>query len=307
MAVVAEPEQQLAWEARQRPRAAIAAIVAGFLTLAGYLWAGLGLRDTPRAGFLESLANAFEPGPIGTQPSVKGAIFAYYDENALTIIGSATVRALALLALGWTVTFLAAATRARRPELLRLVVYLPVIGAALAAISTLAGAVGTIVAISDFLDGPRTVDAARDVGGGSLLITAEILGQIGPLALVAGLFLVTLNAMRVGLLTRFLGFLGIIAAVLTILPLMPLPVVQSFWLVGVGLLMLGLVRGGLPPAWRTGRAEPWPTAVEAAQRRRAAEDRKQGIVRPEPEPEPQPASAGRGHPSSKKRKRKRRD
>jgi hypothetical protein len=305
VAVVAEPEQQLAWEARQRPRAAIAAIVAGFLTLAGYLWAGLGLRDTPRAGFLESLANAVETGPIGTQPSVKGAIFAYYDENALTIIGSATVRAVALLALGWAVTFLAAATRARRPELLRLVVYLPIVGAALAAISTIAGAVGTISAISTFLDGPRTVDAARDVGGGSLLVTAEILGQIGPLALVAGLFLVTLNAMRVGLLTRFLGFLGIISAVLTILPLMPLPVVQSFWLVAVGLLMLGLVRGGLPPAWRTGRAEPWPSAAEAAQRRRAAEDVKQGIVRPEPDPQPVPA--GRAHPSSKKRKRKRRD
>jgi hypothetical protein len=305
VAVVAEPEQQLAWEARQRPRAAIAAVVAGVLTLAGYLWAGLGLRDTPPAGFLESLANAFEPGPVGTQPSVKRGIFAYYDEHAITIIGSAVVRAIALLALGWAITFLAAATRARRPEVLRLVVYLPLIGAALAALSTVAGAVGTISAISDFLDGPRTVDAARDVGGGSLLITAEILGQIGPLALVAGLFLVTLNAMRVGLLTRFLGFLGIISAVLTILPLMPLPVVQSFWLVGTGLLMLGLVRGGLPPAWRTGRPEPWPTSMEAAQRRRAAEDRKQGIVRPEPEPEPAPA--GGAHPSSKKRKRKRRD
>jgi hypothetical protein len=304
VAVTAEPEQQLAWEARQRPRAAIAAIVAGFLTLAGYLWAGLGLRDTPRAGFLESLTDAFKPGPIGTQPSLKTAIFEYYDEHALTIVGSATVRSIALLALGWAVTFLAVATRARRPELLRLVVYLPLVGAALAAVATVAGAVGTMLAISDFLDGPRTVDAAREVGGGSLLVTAEILGQIGPLALVAGLFLVTLNAMRVGLLTRFLGFLGIIAAVLTILPLMPLPVVQSFWIVGVGLLMLGSVPGGMPPAWRTGRAEPWPTAMEAAQRRRAAEDRKQGIVRPEAEPEAVPA--GRGRSSSKKRKRKRR-
>ena len=305
MAVAAEPEQQLAWEARQRPRAAAVAIVSGFLTLAGYLWAGLGLRDTPSAGFLESLANAFEPGPIGTQPSVKTSIFEFYDQHGLTIVGSATVRGLALLALGWAVTFLAAATRARRPETVRLVVYLPIVGGALAAASTLAGAIGTMTAISDFLDGPRTVDAARDVGGGSLLITAEILGQIGPLALVAGLFLVTLNAMRVGLLTRFLGFLGIIAAVLTILPLMPLPVVQSFWIVGVGLLMLGAVPGGLPPAWRTGRAEPWQSNQEvAAARRRAAAEKSGGA---EPAPEREPVPAGRAHPSSKKRKRKRRD
>ena len=305
MAVTAEPEQQLAWEARQRPRAAIAALVAAFLTMAGYLWAGLALRDTPRAGFLESLANALEPGPIGTRPSVKTPLFEYYDEHMATIVGSAVVRGLALVALGWAVTFLAAATRARRPELLRLVVYLPIVGAALAAVSTIAGAIGTMFAISDFLDGPRTVDAARDIGGGSLLLTAEIVGQIGPLALVAGLFLVTLNAMRVGLLTRFLGFLGIIAAVLTILPLMPLPVVQSFWLVGVGLLLLGAVRGGLPPAWRTGKAEPWPSNQElAAARRQAAAEKHRGS--PEPVPEPEPVPAGRAHPSSKKRKRKRR-
>ena len=113
--------------------------------------------------------------------------------------------------------------------------------------------------------------------------------------------------MRVGLLTRFLGILGVISAVLMVLPLMPLPVVQSFWLVAVGLLLLGVGRGGLPPAWRTGKAEPWPSAIDNAQRRREAEDRKQGITR-EPEPEePAPVPAGRAHPSSKKRKRKRRD
>ena len=53
-------EQQLAWEARQRPRAGIAAIVAAVLTLAGYMWSGLALRDAPRAGFLESLGRRAE-------------------------------------------------------------------------------------------------------------------------------------------------------------------------------------------------------------------------------------------------------
>jgi hypothetical protein len=305
VAVATEPEQQLAWEARQRPRAAVAAIVAGFLTVAGYLWAGLGLRDAPGASYLEALGNAVAPGPVGEQPSVKTPLFEYYHEHAATIIGSATVRAVALFAFGWAVTFLAAATRARRPEFLRLAVYLPIVGGALAAVSTVAGAIGTTTAISNFLDGPRTVDAAREVSGGSLLVTAEILGQIGPLALVAGVFLVALNAMRVGLLTRFLGFLGIIAAVLTILPLMPLPIVQSFWLVGVGLLLLGLVPGGMPPAWRTGRAEPWPSSQQAAAARREAAASKKRPAK-EPAPQPEPVAAGHAHPNSKKRKRKRR-
>ena len=306
MTAVAEDarEQQLAWEARQRPRAAIAAIVAGVLTLGGYVWAGVALRDAPAAGWLESLGQAVQSGPIGEQPSLKVATYEFYQDNALTLIGSGVVRALALLALAWAVTFIAAATRARRPEFIRLAVYITLVGAVLYALSTMLGPIGTVVAIDDFLDGPRTVDEARDLGGSTLLITASLIGQIGPLAVVAGLFLVSLNAMRVGLLTRFLGILGIISAVLMVLPLMPLPVVQSFWLVAVGLLLLGVGRAGLPPAWRTGKAEPWPTAMEGAQRRRAAEERKQGI---EPEPEPEPVPAGRPHPSSKKRKRKRRD
>jgi hypothetical protein len=299
-------EQQLAWEARQRPRAGVAAILAGLLALAGPLWRALALRDAPPAGFLESLTQAVQSGPIGDETSLKVGIYEFYEDNAFALIGSGVVDALGLLALAWLVTFLAVATRARRPEFIRLAVYITLVGGVLYAISVVLGPLGTVLAVSDFLDGPRTVDDSRDIGGSSLLITASILRQIGPLAVVAGLFLVSLNAMRVGLLTRFLGILGVVGAVLMILPLVPLPVVLSFWAIAVGLLLLGV--GTTPPAWRTGKAEPWPTAMDAAQRRRAEEDRKQGIARPErePEPQPQPVPAARPHPSSKKRKRKRR-
>jgi hypothetical protein len=293
-------EQQLAWEARQRPRAGVAAIVAGVLALAAPLWRALALRDAPQAGFLESLTQALQSGQIGREVSLKVAVYEFYDDNALTLIGSGVVAALGLLALAWVVTFLAAATRARRPEFIRLAVYITLVGGVIYAISSILGPLGTVLAVQDFLDGPRTVDDARDIGGSTLLITASLLGQIGPLAVVAGIFLVSLNAMRVGLLTRFLGILGVIGAILLIIPLMPLPVVQSFWIIAIGLMLLGV--GNLPPAWRTGNAEPWPTAMEGAQRRRAQEERKQGITRPEPEPVP----AARPHPSSKKRKRKRR-
>lgn len=309
MAVAAEPEQQLAWEARQRPRAGVAAIAAGVLTIVGYIWRGVAFRDSPGAGFLEALGRLGADGPIGSQPSARITAYEYLDGRTFAIVGSAVLICIAYFAIGWAVTFLAAATRARRPEFIRPGVYLPLVGAVLAGVSQVAGAVGTRIAISDFLDGPRTVDAAREVGGGSLLVTAEILGQLGPLLLGAGLMLVSLNAMRVGLLTRFLGFLGIIAGVLSVLPLTPIPVIQSFWLVAIGMLFLGAARGGTPPAWRTGRAEPWPTNQQAAaDRRQAAEKRRRKEPEPEPEaePQPQPVPAGRPHPSSKRRKRKRR-
>jgi hypothetical protein len=297
-------EQQLAWEARQRPRAGAAAIAAAVLGLASPMWRVIGLSDAPQAGFLESLGQAAQSGPIGRMQSTRIATYEYYDEHALTLIGSGVVGALGLLALAWVVTFLAAATRARRPEFIRIAVYITLVGAVLNAISSILGPAGSVLAISDFLEGPRTVDTARDVGGGTLLITASLLGQIGQLAVVAGIFLVSLNAMRVGLLTRFLGILGVVSAILLVIPLIPLPLVMAFWLMSLGLMLLGV--GNLPPAWRTGRAEPWQTALEGAQRRRREEERKQGIARPEPEPEHEPVPAGRPHPSSKKRKRKRR-
>jgi hypothetical protein len=306
VAAVAEDarQQQLAWEASQRRRAGVAAIVAAVLGLASPIWRIIGLTDAPTPGFLPSLDQALEPGPVGRLESVRVAAYQYFDDHALTLIGAGVVGAIGLLALAWAVTFLAAATRARRPDMVRLILYLPLFGAVLYALASVLYPLGSSLAVADFLDGARTVDEARDIGDSTLLIAASLLQQLGPLALVAGLFLVSLNAMRVGLLTRFLGILGVVSAVLIIIPLIPLPLVLSFWLIALGLMLLEV--SALPPAWRTGNAEPWPSASEGAQRRREAEDRRQGIVRPEPQPAREPVPAGRPHPSSKKRKRKRR-
>ena len=77
--------------------------------------------------------------------------------------------------------------------------------------------------------------------------------------------------MRTGLLTRFMGALGIVVGVLQVIQYgSALPLVQTFWLGGLALLFAGRRPGGDPPAWRTGRAEPWPTAQQAAEQRRAA-------------------------------------
>ena len=303
-------EDQLAWEARQRPRAGAAAIASAILTLAGYIWLSVVLRDPPRAGFLESLRQAAEDGPIGELPSLHTPSLEFYVDQAAGVIGSGVVRALGMLTLAWVVTFIAVATRARRPEFPRIAVYVTLVGGVLLAISYVVLPVAQVSAFDDVLDGSRTVDTVRDLDAGSFGVMGQLLGFIGQFTVAAGLMLVSLNAMRAGLLSRFLGILGVVAGVLGVLPqLMPMPIVQSFWLVAVGLLLLGANRAGMPPAWRTGRAEPWPTAREAANRRKEAEERRQGI-RPEPqkaEPRPERVAAGRPHPSSKKRKRKRRD
>jgi hypothetical protein len=88
-------------------------------------------------------------------------------------------------------------------------------------------------------------------------------------------------------------------------------VVQPFWLLTLTALFLGRWPNGVPPAWQTGKAEPWPTQQELREERdktKAAQLKAAGKAEPEAEPEPAAAtaSAGPAHPSSKKRKRKRR-
>jgi hypothetical protein len=302
-AVADDREQQLAWEERQRPRAGWSAIVAAVFLLGGFIWWVTLLRDAPQAGYLESLARLGD-GPIGELPSIQVEAMQYTVDNAIGFVLSGLLRGLAPVALAYAVTFVAVAIRARRPEFPRLAVYMTIVGAVLYLLGTAGAEIERTIAFNSFLDGPRTVDDARDVIS-TTTITVALLAYVGQFVTAAGLLLVSLNAMRTGLLTRFLGILGVVAGVVSVFPqLMPVPLVQAFWLVALGLLLLG--RGTLPPAWRTGKAEPWPSARESAERRRQAEQRRQGIE-PEPKPKPKPKPAASAHPSSKKRKRKRRD
>jgi hypothetical protein len=302
-AVADDREQQLAWEERQRPRAGWSAIVAAVFLLGGFIWWVTLLRDAPQAGYLESLARLGD-GPIGELPSIQVEAMQYTVDNAIGFVLSGLLRGLAPVALAYAVTFVAVAIRARRPEFPRLAVYMTIVGAVLYLLGTAGAEIERTIAFNSFLDGPRTVDDARDVIS-TTTITVALLAYVGQFVTAAGLLLVSLNAMRTGLLTRFLGILGVVAGVVSVFPqLMPVPLVQAFWLVALGLLLLG--RGTLPPAWRTGKAEPWPSARESAERRREAEQRRQGIE-PEPKPKPKPKPAASAHPSSKKRKRKRRD
>jgi hypothetical protein len=209
--------------------------------------------------------------------------------------------------LGDFVTMLAVAIRARRDDFPRAAVYVSLVGAVLSALATLLGALGSGLAVNHFLDGPRTVDAAAEVSNESLPVTAGIIGLVGQLALASGLILVSLNAMRTGLVVRFLGILGVILAVLLVLQIAaPLDVfVQTIWLFTLALVLIGRGPGGLPPAWRSGQAEPWPSAAEVARsRREAAEAAKQPAPQ---EPAAQETVAPASRPASSRRKRKRRN
>jgi hypothetical protein len=75
--------------------------------------------------------------------------------------------------------------------------------------------------------------------------------------------------MRVGLLTKFMGYLGMFAGALVLFQITQVPVVQLFWLVALGYMLSGRWPTGMPAAWRTGKAEVLPSGAELRARRAA--------------------------------------
>jgi hypothetical protein len=295
------PEQQLEWEKRLRPRAALAVIAAGIALFGGQLGQALLSSSAPSSSFLEALQRTEQPGPVEQLKSLQIPIAEYLSDHAIILLLTFVAQGLGYFALAYGLTFLAAATRARREAFPKFALYLPVVGGVLAGVSSIGRGVGRAVDVSNFLDGPRTVADAQDIGLGGLSLVAEVIYYPASLALAAGIVIVSLQAMRAGLLTRFLGVMGVIVGALQVIQIIPLPLVQAYWFIAIGVIFLGRRPGGQPPAWQTGREEPWPSqrqvAAERAARRRGAQ--------PEPEPEPVAAAAGPS-PAASKRKRKRR-
>jgi hypothetical protein len=308
----ASTEDVLRWEARQGPRAAIAAAVSAVLVIGSGIATAAVFNNAPASGIADSLARAGRAGGIGDLPSLRVPYFEFYDDRAGTVLLTAVARGLGFIAVAFMLVYLGLAVRNRSQAFRRLWIYVALAGGLLGAIATIMFTIGTSAEISNFLDGPRTVDRAADIGDSPVLVTAQLIGIPGTqaiglasLALGMGWVVICLNAMRIGLLTRFMGVLGVICGALIVLPILsPLPIVQTFWLGAMAVLLAKRWPNGVPAAWTTGEVAPWPSQAEAREKRRAEMQRRRGI---EPdaalEPEALPSTE---HGGSKKKKRKRR-
>jgi hypothetical protein len=284
-------EERLSYEAHVRTRQAIIAGVAGiFLVLAAVLQLS---------------------GPHTKVDELTLDLITAHKRYPLDLIG-AIINGIGLCAVAATLTYLYGAVAARNGDVRSFVRYLAITGAVVAAVVGIAYAIAIAIKANDFVShGNQTYEQANKLTGSGPLAFLPLLGQFASLLLAVGFVMIALNAMRIGLLTRFMGYLGIFTGVLVLFPIgSPVPVVQGFWLIALGYLLSGRWPSGVPPAWRSGRAEPWPSSAELREQRMRASGRtpprKKGPV---PEPAPEAAVAGapaRTRSSTPKRKRKRR-
>ncbi len=224
----------------------------------------------------------------------------------------AVINMLGFFAVGATLAYLLGATRARNPELKTWIKWLTIAGAVLAGVIGVVYSVVLAIKANDFVShGNQTYQEANHLTKSAGLVALPLIGQLGALLLAVGFLLTSLNAMRVGLLTRFMGYLGIFTGVLVLFPIgSPVPVVQAYWLFAAAYLLSGRWPTGVPPTWTSGRAEPWPSSQELREQRiRAAGGG--GAAKPKPKPTPAPEAAGaasgaRTRSTTSKRKRKRR-
>jgi hypothetical protein len=291
------PADTLAFEARWRTRAAVCAAVSAVATLAGQAWL-IGITQ-------ESKTNELTYQLL------------FFNSHRGSLLPAAVLAGIGSLLLIGPLLYLFRATQARRPQL-------PGVAQITAWFGPIAAGVGQIALQIVLLDkahefattGAQTYAQAKHLTDEGILKVMQGLQLAGQLSLGFAFVIISLNAMRVGLLTRFMGVLGIIVGVLFVIPLGTLQIVQPFWLGALVALILGRWPNGQPPAWKTGKAEPWPTQQELREERekaKAAQLEAQGKAQPatdEEEPEPAGATAApagrQRHSSSKKRKRKRR-
>jgi hypothetical protein len=129
---------------------------------------------------------------------------------------------------------------------------------------------------------PNAVDAGADIDEAAADVVREQdaasvssgLGFAGQLGLAFIVVYTSLNAMRVGLLTRFWGTLGMALGVGIIL--LGQPALLAFFL-AMSMLVGRLWPGGRPPAWDAGVAMPWPKPGEE----QAAEPSEEETAQPE--------------------------
>jgi len=230
-------------------------------------------------GALLFVASAFIQSSVGDSVDTDAELLTQYAEDGSTLLIGRIAFGLAFLCFTLPLYTLFRAIQARTDRLRNSFVAFCFIGPVLLAIQGPMLAVGyqeagdKFVEESPALEQPAAPEQEEDdsdeedtpeerlaedlIEDSGTVSVAQPLLLPALLGMVTVMIFINLWAQRVGLLTRFWGSLGIAlgAAMIIILPLALLGIV--LWFMALGMMLLGIGRGGRPPAWEAGAAIPW--------------------------------------------------
>jgi len=190
------------------------------------------------------------------------------DANAGVLMLSSLLNALAALLMCIPLLYLFKAAQARSDRVSQAMVGFVFIGPVLLALRSLLSTVSQNQIASDFVaqasPGGDIYTLLDDLAEASTV--AEVAGSLffpAVLGLVVAMVYISLQAMRVGLVSRFFGTLGMAlgGALVVIAPQLSLLAI-AIWMGWLGFIYLDRVPRGRPPAWVAGEAIPWPKPGE---------------------------------------------
>jgi hypothetical protein len=236
-------QAQLDYENRVKIRNAAIAVIAALLLVSSVVM-GLSGPQTKIGELTQSLITEHKRGS--------------YD-----ILG-ALASGIGYLFLAFVLDFLFRISRFRRPETQGFIRWLVIGGATLAFIGGVSYHVIFLSDANKFVShGLQTYQQANSLTKGGTFLAVGLILNLGGLLLTAGFVWTSLNAMRVGLLPRPMGYMGILSGIFVLFPVgFIAPFVQAGWLIAIAYIFTGHWTSGLPKAWTSGEAEPWPSSAE---------------------------------------------
>jgi hypothetical protein len=268
-----EIRAQVASEQQRRSRLAVPAFAGGVLYLLSSIIISSTLNGAPTVGVLQGLSPAFS-GVANPVVSPRAEEVKFISRHAVPLIAGSLIAAIAIGALTLILLLLFDATRFRRPETWPPARMLVLAGGIAFATVSVAHQIVSSVETHNFAVGAdhsiSAVEHALTTGAANQLV--QYLSLFAGLSLAAGMIVTTMGAQRVGLLPRWMGILGILTGLLLFFPIggAEFQIVPAFWLVMMGLLLMGRWPNGDPPAWEAGEARPWPSAAQQRAERQAA-------------------------------------
>jgi len=296
----AEISAQVDSETERRERLAVPAFAGGFLYMLSAIIIASTLKGAPTVGLLQGLAPALS-GQAEPAESPRAAEVRFISHHAFALVSGSVLAAIAVLVLMLILLLLLDATSFRRPSTWSGARLLVLFGGIAVAVVSVTHQIVSAIETHNFATGhdftAHAVDNALTKGTANLIV--DYVSLFAGLALAAGMIMVALNSMRVGLLPRWMGVLGVFTGLLIFLPIggAELQVVPAFWMVMIGILFIGKWPKEQPPAWAAGESRPWPTRAAAAAAARPAAATAGADVAPAPA---QPVA-----PSSRKRRKRR--